>query len=72
MNPTIVSIQTFATNDNMNLFWGYIKSLLSYASPWVMIAFAILTVGILLTVVITSFKKADKATDEDEIEIKNY
>lgn len=62
---------TFATADNMNTFWGFVKTLLSFASPWVMIAFAILAVGFLLVIIVNSFRKAEKDEDE-EIEVRHY
>lgn len=71
-NTTNLTLQTFATSENMNLFWSFVKSLLSYASPWVMIAFALVAVGLVLTIVITSFKKADQEHEDDDIEIKTY
>lgn len=63
---------TFATPENMNTFWGFVKTLLGFASPWVMIAVAIAAVGLLLLVIVTSFRKAAKDEDEDEIEVRHY
>lgn len=66
---------TFATPENMGIFWGYVKTLLSFASPWVMISVSIIAVGMLLFIVITAFKKASKdryEEDEDDFEIKHY
>lgn len=64
---------TFATTENMTTFWGFVRTLLGFASPWVMIAVAIMGVGLLLGIVINSFKKASKDADhEDDIEIKHY
>lgn len=62
---------TFATEENMNTFWGFVKTLLSFASPWVMIAFAILAVGFLLVIIVNSFRKAEK-DEEDDIEVRHY
>lgn len=62
---------TFATTENMNTFWGFVKTLLGFASPWVMIAFAILSVGFLLVIIVNSFRNAEKEED-DEIEVRHY
>ncbi len=62
---------TFATPENMNTFWGFVKTLLGFASPWVMIAFAILAVGLLIAVIVNSFRQAAKE-QEDEIEVRHY
>lgn len=65
---------TFATPGNMNTFWGFVRTLLNFAGPWLMIAVAILAVGILLTVIITAFKNASKDDREEneEYEVKHY
>lgn len=62
---------TFATTENMNTFWGFVKTLLGFASPWVMIAFAILAVGFLLVIIIKAFRSAEKE-DDDDIEVRHY
>ena len=64
----------FATEENMNQFWGFVKSLLGLAGPWVMIAVAIIAVGLLLTVVINAYKQASKddKEEDDDYEIKHY
>lgn len=66
---------TFATPENMNIFWGFIKTLLGFASPWVLIAVAIIAVGMLLVVVVETFRKAEKDDDpssQDDYEVKHY
>lgn len=68
---------TFATPANMNIFWGNVKTLLGFAAPWVMIAVAIIAVGLLLMVVIRAFKDASKEDDpahrdDDGYEVKHY
>lgn len=65
---------TFATPENMNIFWGFVKTLLGFASPWVMLAVAIISVGLLLVIVVAAFKQAAKKddNDEDEVEIRHY
>lgn len=66
---------TFATPANMNIFWGNIKTLLGFASPWIMIAVAILAVGMLLAIVVKAFRDAAKDDDpekQDDYEMKHY
>lgn len=66
---------TFATSDNMSIFWGYVKTLLGFAGPWVMIAVAIIGVGMLLFVIISAFKKSAKDDEEekdDDYEVRHY
>lgn len=65
---------TFATSENMSTFWGFVKTLLNFASPWVMIAAAIIAVGMLLTIVITTWKRASKddKDHDDDFEVKHY
>jgi len=63
---------TFATPENMDQFWSFVKTLLSFASPWVMIAFAILAVGFLLVIIVNAWKNAGREEDEDEIEVRHY
>lgn len=66
---------TFATPENMNIFWGHVKTLLGFASPWVMMGVAIIAVGLVLVIVIGAFKQAAKKDNDDddgEIEIRHY
>lgn len=65
---------TFATKENMNMFWGFTRALLSFASPFLMIAVAIVAVGMVITIIVVAFKKAGKENDDDkdEYEIKHY
>lgn len=51
---------TFFTASRMNEFWGFVFALLKMASPAVMIAVAIITVCILLTIIVNLFKKSEK------------
>lgn len=56
---------TFFTPERLREFWEMVAGLLKFASPSVLIAVAIIGVGMLLTIVITTFKKGTKANDED-------
>lgn len=65
----------FFTDERMMEFWGYVKMLLQMISPGVMLVVAIAAVGMLLVIVITSWKSASKGLekeDDDEFEVKYY
>ena len=51
---------TFFTADRMDEMWGFVFDLLKMASPAVLIAVAIISVGILLTIIVNTFKKSEK------------
>lgn len=55
-----MSDYTFFTSARLMEFWGWVKILLQMASPAVLIAVAIIAVGLLLAIVIRAFKKASK------------
>lgn len=56
----------FFTPERMSEFWSMLKSALGVAAPAVMISFAVSAVGLLLKVLIGSFKKKDdKEKDYD-------
>lgn len=61
----------FYTTENMGLFWEYCRMLLSTTSPGVLIWFAAVGVGYLISIIVKSFKSGNKDEDE-EIEIKHY
>lgn len=63
---------TFATPENMTTFWGFVQTLLGFAQPWIMIAFAILAVGFLLVIIVNSFRQAAKKDEEEEIDLRHY
>lgn len=50
----------FFTKDRMFEMWGWVESLLKLASPAVLIAVAILSVGLLLPIIVNTFKKSEK------------
>lgn len=63
----------FFTSANMALLWGYVKMLVSMASPGMMISFAITCVGFLLIIVVKAFRSNDDdKNDDDEIEVRHY
>ena len=63
----------FYTTENMGLFWDYVKMLLTGIAPGIMLAFAVVCVGLLLGIIIKAWKQSAKeAEEEDEIEFRNY
>lgn len=62
---------TFATAENMAQFWSFVETLLGFAAPWLMIAVAILAVGLLVTVIIKAWKQGAKDEDDD-VEVRHY
>lgn len=64
----------FYTTDNMNLFWEYVKGLLSTAAPGVMLWFSVVCVGLLLGIVVKAWKQSSKEhdDDDDDIEFRHY
>lgn len=55
----------------MSLFWDYAKVLLETTAPGVMIWFALIGVGMLLTIVVRAWKESAKKDNED-YEYKEY
>lgn len=69
----IIGNIVFYTPERMAEFWGFVKTLLSMVSPGVMIAVAIIAVGMILTVVVRAWKEAAAPKEEgEEIEIRRY
>ena len=66
--------QTFFTPARLKEFWQMVEALLKFASPAVLIFVAISAVGLLLVLVIKSFKKGADSEDEDDkdYDIKYY
>ncbi|MGG0718384.1 hypothetical protein ABE096_12440 [Robertmurraya massiliosenegalensis] len=62
----------FFTEARMMEFWGYVKTILTSASPMVMLMFALIAVGFTIGIIIRIFKEARKDDDEDDYEIKHY
>lgn len=65
---------TFFTSARLKEFWKMVEALLKFASPSVLIFVAISAVGLLLVLVIKSFKKGADSEDEDDkdYDIKYY
>lgn len=65
---------TFGGVKDMNLFWGYVKVLLGAVSNWVMLAVAVVAVGLLLGIVVKAWKESSKDVDhsDDDIEYREY
>ncbi|KAB2333981.1 hypothetical protein [Bacillus mesophilum] len=64
----------FFTEERMLEFWGYVRQLLSSVSPMVMLAVALIALGLFLVIIINTFKQAASKNDDDddEIEVKHY
>lgn len=61
----------FWDENSMLEFWGLVRMLLEGISPGVMITAAISAVGLLLVMVVKSWRKSSDDQDED-IEIRRY
>ncbi|MGD6940959.1 hypothetical protein ACQCT6_02825 [Cytobacillus gottheilii] len=62
----------FFTEERMLEFWGYVRQLLSSVSPMVMLAVALIALGLFLVVIINTFKQAASKDDDEEFEVKHY
>ncbi|PAE09795.1 hypothetical protein CHI02_23315 [Niallia circulans] len=64
----------FFTKARLEEFWGYVWMLMSTASPGLMLVIAVISVGMLLSIVIVGFKKSSKDTEDEEedYEIRHY
>lgn len=62
----------FWSADNMGEFWNYVKMILEGVSPGIMISVAVAAVGLLLGIVVKSWRKASKDEDDDDIEFRHY
>lgn len=66
---------TFSSAENMSIFWGYVKMLLSGVAPWIMISVALAGVGMLLVIVIKAWKQSAKGQEneeDDDYEVRHY
>lgn len=70
MNPYEQS--PFFTNARLTELWQMVEALLKLASPSLLIFVAIALVGMLIMIVIKTFKKSDDDDNDDEYEIKHY
>lgn len=62
----------FFTPERMSELWDMVGKLLSMASPMVMLAAAIVAVGLLIGVVIHSFRQAAVTKKEDDDDDNGY
>lgn len=62
----------FFTEARLNEMWLYIKMLLEMVSPGVMIAFAIASAGLLVSIVAKSFKQSAKEKDNHDYDYQEY
>ena len=68
----------FWNSGRLQEFWDMAAAMLKFAAPGVLIAVAIIGVGMLLTIVIAAFKKgADdddrrRRDDDDDFDVKYY
>lgn len=63
---------TFFTAARMAQFWEYVKALLEVVAIPVMIVLAIVAVGYLLGIIISSFQATDKKKDESDYDYEEY
>lgn len=64
---------TFFNDERMGEFWLMVEGLLKFAAPSVLIFVAISGVGMLLMIVIKSFRRASNSEDDDkDFDIKYY
>lgn len=64
----------FLNDANMTEFWEYAKMLLSTAAPGVMIWFAVVGVGLLLGIVVKTWRESarEQQEDDDDIDYRHY
>lgn len=73
------NIGTFFTTGNMDALWNFVGVLLKYVAPGVMIVVALLGVGMLIKLIIKTFKKGSdpeddlrRRKDSDDYDMKYY
>lgn len=62
-------------SDNMGTFWSYVQILTQAISPYIMIAFACVAVGLTLGIIVKAWHTAHedpKSDDDEDYEIKHY
>lgn len=62
----------FWTDANMAEFWGFSKMLLETTAPGVMIWFAIVGVGLVLTIVVKAWRDSSKENSDEEYDYREY
>lgn len=75
----VPNIGTFFTTGNMDALWNFVGALLKYVAPGIMIVVALLGVGMLIKMIIKSFKKGTdpeedlrRRKDSDDYDMKYY
>lgn len=64
--------QTFLSGSNLDEFWYYLKWVLFFVAPIVMIVFAISAVGHLIEVIRKALKKSDDDDHDNDYEVYRY
>lgn len=62
----------FFNTENMGLFWEYVQSLLTTAAPGVMLWFAIVAVGLVLTMVVKAWRESQKEDKDEDYDYREY
>lgn len=55
----------FFTDANLDIFWADVKNLLFAAGPGVMISVAVICIGMLITIIVSLFRKAEEKENDD-------
>jgi hypothetical protein len=69
MNDTMPPI---FTADNLALFWHYVKMLIGWVQPFIMIAVGLYLVWALIEVILNMFIKDKPRDDEDDFDYDEY
>ncbi|HHY22576.1 MAG TPA: hypothetical protein GX525_12035 [Bacilli bacterium] len=64
--------QTFLSGSNLDDFWYYVKWLLFFSAPVVMIVFALSAVSHLIDVIKKALKKSDEDEKDDDYDVYRY
>jgi len=66
----------FFTEARMTEFWGYVKMLLTTASPAILMDVALIAVGMVIAIIVNAWKKASRENnsddENDDYEVKHY
>lgn len=65
MDNNLPSMQFF-TDARLREFWGYVRELTLTVSPLIMLAAAVVAVGMLLAIIVNAFKQASRNDDDDD------
>lgn len=64
--------QTFLNPTNLDTFWGFVKWVLFFVAPTLMIWVAVVAVGHLVGVIRKAMHESDKDDTDDEYDIYHY